>query len=100
MSKSKKVDPAIQAARDRRAGRVPGISRQRGMKPGRSVIDGVLCYDGSGLSGYTGPCSAPSEAQLDRSHGVRMKLIPRAEGAMLPSHNSRRARKNIWVPAR
>lgn len=49
---------------DRRAGKIPTNARGPRVKPGRHIVDRVLCYDGSGGSGYTGRCSRPNMNRL------------------------------------
>lgn len=50
---------------DQRQGRAKGVSRGPRVKPGRKIRAGVLCYDGTGTSGYAGRCSAPTLRELE-----------------------------------
>lgn len=74
-------------------------------KPGRELVDGVMRYDGSGSSGYTGPCSgARITGRGSSRYGrpvrlVAMSSLPKENQHARGGRRSRRERKNQWVPA-
>lgn len=92
----------LKTIRDQREGRVKGIDSRKkraANKPGREMRDGVVHYDGSGPSGYSGPATArPLTARPVMLVPIE-SLPPEQRRATTGGKKSRRVRKNQWVPA-
>lgn len=52
------IEELLALTRGERASAYRPSKRTARIKPGRHVVNGVLCFDGSGGSGHTGTCSA------------------------------------------